>query len=304
MYDVIDNDIVKCYNYIIGEYYMPKGIYERTSEHARNLSNALLRYWEDPNSHKLASEAQKRGNGGKYERTPEHLRALRDGQLKRWADPEEVERARKTSLRVLSDPEVRKALSEAQLRRWSNSKEYVKMVEAHIERWKNPELRKRVSDTQTERYQDPEEGRKTSEAMKKFWNSLTDEEKNERIGHLIKQKNGPTGPEVALREYLSSRGLSKWKYNGCVSTDQEVRIGGRVPDFINETEKSVISAMGGLNYFHFFEDEEDEIIHYRSRGYNCKVIWEYDCYDWEGLDKMFQVGLKGGSICQGLLLLE
>lgn len=122
-----------------------------------------------------------------------------------------------------------------------------------------------------------------SEGLRRYWASLTDEERVERYKGL---RSGPSGPELFLGSYLEDRFPGKWAYNG--DGNQNIAIGRRIPDFVRrDGEKEVISEMGGLGYCHFLEDEVKEVEHYRRYGYACLVIWEWECYDWKGLDSKF-----------------
>ena len=55
----------------------------------------------------------------------------------------------------------------------------------------------------------------------------------------------------------------------------EVWIGGKNPDFLNVNgKKLVIEMFGGYNYYHWEEEVEERIAHYRNYGFGCLVLWE------------------------------
>lgn len=147
--------------------------------------------------------------------------------------------------------------------------------------------------------QNEEHKKKKSESYRKFWASLTNEERvettrnsfnsDEAIRNRIESCNQrPTQPEAAVDRYLKKNFPGEYGYNGDFSLG--ITIGGRIPDFPNiNGKKEVISVMGGFGHFHFLEDEKNEIDHYAKYGYKCHVIWEWDAYDSEELDKIFRV---------------
>lgn len=69
-------------------------------------------------------------------------------------------------------------------------------------------------------------------------------------------------------------------YNG--NGKQNIIIGGKIPDYVRmDGKKQVIEVFG--TYWHNEEEEEERIEHYRKYGYDCLVIWEWDCYLWDKL---------------------
>ena len=82
-----------------------------------------------------------------------------------------------------------------------------------------------------------------------------------------------TLPEKIVEVWLEQNRSGEWLYNGA---NKEVIIGGRSPDFINiDGKKEVIEVFG--MYWHSDDEEEQRISHYKKYGFDCKVIWEWDC---------------------------
>ena len=94
----------------------------------------------------------------------------------------------------------------------------------------------------------------------------------------------PTASEISVDLYKRDREPGEWLYNG----NGDILIGGKRPDFINiNGKKEVMEVLG--TYWHPEEDEGKLIEHYDKYGFKCWIIWEYDCYDWKGLDEIFRV---------------
>ena len=121
-----------------------------------------------------------------------------------------------------------------------------------------------------------------SKAGRERWANSSGDERNERVRSLYKFQNKQTEGEVSVELYKENRSPGKWIYNG----NGDILIGGKRPDFVNISgEKEVIEILGG--HYHPDEDESKLIKHYKEYGFQCRVIWEYDCYDWDGLDRIF-----------------
>jgi len=125
-----------------------------------------------------------------------------------------------------------------------------------------------------------------------FWMSLTEEEKNQKISKIMKSnREGPSEPELFLGLYLNSRFPGEWRYNGSGDSDKLVRFGGKTPDFVNiNGKKEVVEELGV--YWHPEEDEENRVRHYAKYGLKCIVVWQWNCYLWDELDKIFGVTAK------------
>jgi len=128
-----------------------------------------------------------------------------------------------------------------------------------------------------------ETSRRLSESLKAHFENMTSEGLKEWGRSHRKQ---PTMPELFLGIYLERNFPGEKAYNGDGS--QGVKFGRRIPDFTDRNgKKEVIEVLGGIGYFHFLEDEEKIKSHYKKYGYDCIVVWEWDCYLPEELDKIF-----------------
>ena len=90
----------------------------------------------------------------------------------------------------------------------------------------------------------------------------------------------PNFPELQLQSILDKHFPDEWKYTGSGSFWVE----GKNPDFTNVNGRKQVIEMFGV-YWHdssLFPDrlnEEELIAHYKSFGFDCLVIWEYDVWD-------------------------
>lgn len=133
---------------------------------------------------------------------------------------------------------------------------------------------------------------KNRERMKYYWKEHP-EENSLRMLHVMQSgRKRPTMPEKEFGRYLEARLPGLMVYNGDGS--QKVAVGGRIPDYIRRDGiKQAISIMGGIGWYHFLDDEGVETAHYKKHGWECVVIWEWDCYLWKELDKI--LGEKKGD---------
>ena len=128
-----------------------------------------------------------------------------------------------------------------------------------------------------------------AKGIKRWWAGLSEEQKDKEVLKRVSASakanaKGPSEPELFLGMYLEGKYPGEWAYNG--NGEQNIAIGGRVPDFINiNGKKTVIEVLG--TYHHPEEDEEIKIEHYKKHGYLCIVIWHYDCYLVDVLDGLF-----------------
>ena len=133
-----------------------------------------------------------------------------------------------------------------------------------------------------------------NESYRRFLDGMSPEEKSKYVrlwlsGH--KRNKEASEPEIFLNLYLDSRFPTEWMYNG--NKTDGVILGGKVPDFVNVNgKKSVLEVFG--RYWHKEDEVEEKIKHYKQFGFDCKVIWEEDCYLWEELDKIF--GVASGQL--------
>lgn len=116
--------------------------------------------------------------------------------------------------------------------------------------------------------------------IKRWWAELSEEQRDREVLKRVSASaranaRGPSEPEFFLGVYLEGKYPREWAYNG--NGEQNVSIGGRIPDFINiNGRRAVIEVLG--TYHHPEEDFEGKREHYRKYGYDCFVLWHYECY--------------------------
>jgi len=206
--------------------------------------------WKRLDSTFLSPEAKRKSKEG-YRKYLENLNPEEKESIFR----ERIERMREARMNMTLEEESRRAegISEGLKRYWANL---------------TPEEREVLR-------------KHNSEAQIRLWANMTPEELKSR------QINLPSIPEVILGIYLDENFPGRTGYNG--DGRLGIKIGGKTPDFpfINR-EKKVIEMLGGFGYYHFWEDEEILIEHYKKYGYQCIVVWEWDCWIPGELDKIFK----------------
>jgi len=124
--------------------------------------------------------------------------------------------------------------------------------------------------------------------MAGVWARISPEEKSSWVRNCRKGTKfglGKTLPELSLEIYLKRNFPGEWIYNG--QNQADFIIGGKIPDFVNiNGRKAVIEVFG--TFFHFECEVEEKVNYYKSLGYECLVIWEYDTFLVEELDKIFK----------------
>lgn len=97
--------------------------------------------------------------------------------------------------------------------------------------------------------------------------------------HLNSAKNNPKLPtpeEVLLDSILNSHFPRLFGYNGKGNLD--ICVGGRIPDFVRlDNTPQVISLFGEA--FTSFSRLVDEVLHYKTYGYECLILWNHECYN-------------------------
>ena len=130
---------------------------------------------------------------------------------------------------------------------------------------------------------------KMSDSHNERWANMSEEEKNEQVRNTYNPQKEPTDSENFADFYQKERYSGEWKYNGCVPLEERIIIAGKIPDFINTNgKKAVIEILG---WRHPEEDEEKLPKHYKKYGIECRIIWWYDCYSREELDRIFGGGV-------------
>lgn len=107
--------------------------------------------------------------------------------------------------------------------------------------------------------------KKNSIASKKNW-------ENPEYRKKVLAVRSPNKAEKVLQEILKNMNLNSYIYVG----DGKVRIGRKIPDFINEKEKKIIELFGERYHEKIEEIERKE--YFKERGYNTLIIWSIDLF--------------------------
>ena len=200
--------------------------------------------------------------------TPEGIESLRENRRAQNADPE-FEKKRIAALREAltgtfcppdctcqkHSPEVRRRLAEAARDRGPLSEEHRAKIGQGSREWNasvSPERR--------------------AEINKKISVAVTDTHRREREEGKVRRTGGwlCSRQELALIPYLEALG---YQHN------TTVRIGRKLPDFIDDEGKRIFEYFG--SYWHPEPQEEQWAIEfYRQKGYECTVLWEWDLFVW------------------------
>lgn len=125
-----------------------------------------------------------------------------------------------------------------------------------------------------------------SESAIAVWGGYNFDQKNTRVSNQYRRSKGPNSPELFLGIYLGRKFPGEWAFNG--QKQAGFVIAGKVPDYVNINGKKAVAEVFGI-YWHPEENEETWKALYRSVGYECFVVWEYDVCNEEVLDKIFGV---------------
>jgi len=163
---------------------------------------------------------------------------------------------------------------------------------------KDPTLGEKVGKGLEEFWKDPKERQKRSEISKRLWTQL-DFKLKWREGELTT----PNKPEIYFKEELLNKFFPE-EFVYLRDSKEQLKIGGKTPDFVNVSKKKVIEIFG--NYWFnliFFPDAwtpEELIEHYKTYGYECLVLWEDEVYNEEEKNKAKVQELLDGEIsrCQ------
>lgn len=111
------------------------------------------------------------------------------------------------------------------------------------------------------------------------WASLSNEEKNRRAKKIMDANRvSPSEPEIRLGALLEKHHPGTWAYNGRYG--QGIAIGGKVPASVRRDGiKQVIEVFG--QYWHDENEAVQRKQYFRSYGYDCVIVWDYECYLWD-----------------------
>lgn len=119
-----------------------------------------------------------------------------------------------------------------------------------------------------------ESKRKLSEANKRYWASLSEEDKEKSIKAVLKGLlSRPTRLEQKLIDIIEANNLP-FKYVG----DGQLWLGYKCPDFININGKKQLIELFGVHWHDVF-DVAKRSEHFRQYGFDTLVIWEDEMTD-------------------------
>ncbi len=163
------------------------------------------------------------------------------------------------------------------------NKELTKEIDKRVEKLgKNTSigLRKAYKNGFVNPFKDKKHTKKTKNRIgswsKKRWASLSEEDRQEFI-KFIHSRRTPSSPELKFIDLCEKFNLP-FKYIGDI-IDKKIVIGGKVPDFIHESENKLIEIFG--DYWHKGNNPQDRIDFFKKYGYECLVIWASELKDVE-----------------------
>jgi len=226
-------------------------------EKAEDISKNLRRYWKD-----LSHEAYNgRCDINRDRWTWEERNKASLKSKEQWAGYSE-ERKEVELSKVFHNEKYRRAFAEAR----------GNMTPEETENWinrsfHNPEAKKLAI-------------KNMSLGVEKWWGSLSKEQREKEILKRVTASakvnaKGPSWDELFLGLWLEEYYPGEWKYNG--RGKDVVIIGGRIPDFININGKKEVIEVFGI-YWHSESDVEQRKVDYKKYGFDCKVIWDYECF--------------------------
>jgi hypothetical protein len=108
-----------------------------------------------------------KAGGCQAELSSESRNKMREKANKKWEDPEFHKIYSNAAKKRYEDPEERMKVSQSQKKRYEDPEERRKNKEAQKKSWDNPEKRRKASETHKKRFEDPEEREKARRAAKK-----------------------------------------------------------------------------------------------------------------------------------------
>lgn len=138
--------------------------------------------------------------------------------------------------------------------------------------WKDETFRSLMMETvikTNERIWNSEMRKRQSETQKSLWSDPIHVAKMQKA-----QSRKPNGLEKEVMEFCKIEGV-EWEYTG----DFSFWIGGKNPDFIDRENKVALEIYG--KYWHRKEDEPVRVAHFKSYGWDCIVVWDYEFREWK-----------------------
>lgn len=218
------------------------------------VSEGMRRKWQDPEyRQKQLEERSTRTSQGFSD---EHCRNISEGMKRYWTttEPHTRERSVEVNQKIADtltgrpkSEETKQKLRETMLGRPSGM----------LGRKHSEESRRKMSETKREQWKDPEYARYMFAA----------------------RDQRPNGSELQLQSILDKHFPGEWKYTGNGSFPVE----GKNPDFVKVNGKRQVIEMFG-EFWHDPEvfpnrpTEQDVVLHYRTCGFGCLVVWEHELW--------------------------
>lgn len=215
--------------------------------------------------------------------------------LSSWSGSAIYRRMNKFSIETLSSGNVRgKKHTEEELEKMSQNR--IEWLEANPEYnmsgENNPMYGKTLGDEAKEKIRESRLG-------KSSWNAGLTKEIDKRVCESAKKlsvtrkrmiksgeidiskclsNNYPTQPEKQMIDYIQRHEIPL-KYNG---QGQQFVIGGKIPDFVNETGTRVLEIFGRIWHdpdkafidIPYHQTQQGTLEHYKSMGVKCVIIWD------------------------------
>ena len=283
---------------------MPRGIYERTAEHKRNISKAHKGKKRPPFSEEW------RKNLGKVSlkrwQEPGYKEKMSEIQLKRFEDPKEIEKLSKPrSEKVKANmkgkcgvyertPEHCINISKALLKKYQNP-EYQEMMLGALNR---PEVKEKHKKAMRIALNRPEVKTAISKRMIKFWQDPG--YRKSQVGVHNRPEAKAKHSKAQLKNWQDSEYQKKMiecrtlkpnklerifdeltpecvEYVGDWQFFITTKIRTHNPDFKVKGQRKIIELFG--DYWHEGENPNKLISEYKSAGWICIIFWEHEVYN-------------------------
>lgn len=253
---------------------MPKGIYIRTEEIKKKMSEAKKGVKRSEEVKKKISESLR---GRKCsEETKRKMSKSHEGKKHSEKSKKKISEGHKG---IKFSEEHKRKLSESLKGKYVGEKSYMygkhpseeilrKRSESHKGFKHSEETKRKLSEMNKGRKHSEETKKKISESHKGI--KFSEEHKEKIIKAIIKANCiKPNKAELKLDQLLNNLLPNEYKFVG----DGQVIIAGKCPDFININGKKELIELYG-RYWHRNDDPQERIDLFKQFGYNTLVIWD------------------------------